>query len=1790
MESKRLTQSQGSLRNHRTALGDRLVSSTVHAQIGNGQAGNTDGASSTRVGETPFYPQGSHQVPQIASGGRRTSFSGRVQSESTAAGSQVLGLGQSGGHSGRVHVPLGTRPKQTVQLPQFNPAAANFVPQFRTSAIQPNNQSAIGSRQSNCSNVPFERRWEREEQLLNGSQREGVANGLGSRPSPVLVNQIDGQIDRLTETMARMLNRAVANINDSNQEFRQEIRGELDARLQHHHYETPARPTPPINQLDRQNANAYQQLSNHSLPPVMNNDTIGRSIVSNITKYDGVNYEQWSEEVYRMFVLDGKEHHLDGNMLDGQPPDVQREDLRLASFLEGLIDAKYKKLVRKDGQAAFHIWSALKAMHGHESKIRTEAAILRFVRNAQSGVKTSLPGYLDTQMALVYDLMRREATTDDFVSAILLSGLPSSMAHLKAQAKLQEGTCEDKVLMLRKMHDNTKGQSLQASAHRVNAVTRHSSSKSEPKRKKNNSDVSTDEEALTSDSSQPTRFKATKRKARRKDACFKCGRTGHWKSECQMAGNAFAVCDDCFESVEPDEHDYESDRELETVGLIVDDQSDTEPPSSSESEPEQIIINSAIINQIIAAQVEADPDIQDTWVFDTGSSVNITNSLRWFYRHRPVHVRFGTSNSQTSIIAEAVGSVRFRLRCGKTFYLDNVYYCPTARMNLMTNLHLRPEFSFTVTPTETIAHYKDRKTGRVCTFEFARVQRKQNVIQVQVGRRENAMAVLRSAARPEQRQQSPPTQQNRHGAETTQSSTPAIQREQPEVTEGVQRPARRGPGHPRKNQQSPPSEQRLVRSPVVDQLPPTTDPVSANADSAGAPGAEPSGHRPSETPAMVQESEPPDESADCSGQESGPESVSSSESNQESEKLRSKHAHEYPEKLLEQMEELGKRNNVKNGRQVHKLYGHIGQSATQEMSYLFGVPCPKFDCEPCSMDNLQHTVNTQPSFRKSTRPLEVVYMDICQPYKRSVAGYGGVKYSLIILDDFTGFSCVYNLKTKSEAEVFKNFEHFRTGAERRHSPLKLTELRTDNGREFVNESFKKLSEQLGFEHHFSVAHVHEMNGKIERLNQTIEKRCYKLIEHSGLSEYYWPLAMERAVQIFNNTANARSGVPYFNWYQHVDGHMLYSFGERVAYMYYDGHGQRQRGKGRIVGQDNDSRSYKVLPHGQTHVKGRVYFIRPLYRHPDSPLPPIVAGEQAEPNEADELAMYNEFAAALFESRERESERDPLDDCDEILDEFILQVIASAEHRPDGVRVPNRYSEIRQFEQNEQKFWYDCVETELKTLIEKNVLKAVPRAQAKSKPIGTQFVFTHKDGTGKARMVARGDRQESDTYSETYSPTMNVELLRLLLKIALETGRDVYTFDVKRAYLYSPLNEDVYIEVPEGYHVIDPTIDRRKFVLKLERALYGLKQSGRAWYEELGRTLSEFGFVPLQREPTLFVHPAREIIIAVYVDDLVVVVPSDDDLAFVRNALLSKYDLHENGLIGRVLGLNVELRSDGYFLHLTDMIDALCSKYNIVPNGRTWSPLPANEMIEPHSDGVPVDYYEYAALLGALLYIARMTRPDILTAVVQLCQFQSCPRNYHLRKLKSVLNYLANTRELGHLIRRGGSLDLSVYSDSSLANCHDRKSLMGSAVFLGRAMISFGSRKSRIVTLSSNEAEIVAALTSMKDLLYFKKLLCSLLHGGGSGTEPAHCDRCETPPMFVDNSGVISFCDRGFTRRTRYLDIEFYGLKGNSDNGQFELEYVRSADNYADMFTKNLNRETLECHRESVGIVAPRPAP
>jgi len=159
---------------------------------------------------------------------------------------------------------------------------------------------------------------------------------------------------------------------------------------------------------------------------------------------------------------------------------------------------------------------------------------------------------------------------------------------------------------------------------------------------------------------------------------------------------------------------------------------------------------------------------------------------------------------------------------------------------------------------------------------------------------------------------------------------------------------------------------------------------------------------------------------------------------------------------------------------------------------------------------------------------------------------------------------------------------------------------------------------------------------------------------------------------------------------------------------------------------------------------------------------------------------------------------------------------------------------------EKEKWQAAIKDEMDSLEKNGVWKLVDKEEAKGKKILTsKWIFRVKDdGRYKARLVARGfEQEEGIDYEETYSPVVNMPSLRALFSLAAKPQMKIKTFDVKTAFLYGKLEEEVYMQVPNGY-------DAQDQVLRLEKALYGLKQAPLQWNRRFTKALKRRGLIQL----------------------------------------------------------------------------------------------------------------------------------------------------------------------------------------------------------------------------------------------------------------------------------------------------------------------------------------------------------
>lgn len=1497
-----------------------------------------------------------------------------------------------------------------------------------------------------------------------------------------------------------------------------------------------------VNQQDRDERPTEQR------PPIglLNQEAVAKTIMQGIEKYDGSNYEIWSRKVMQIIEMQRLSEHIRSDVTAQRPGCEQTiaTDRSLFAVIESLITDRYRDRLELTEETCYSLWARLAQTNGYQLQLRKESDWIAFIGTTRVGLSLPINEYCDRAIEFYANLKRRGATFDELFLYSFVSGLPDAKFY-RSQVKESGASFIEQVENIRQKH------SQQGNALATSVCTTESYSSGRPERGGRPPKSRPD--------SIPSRIQLNGSEGGESGEreivgpCYNCGKNGHLAKDCrrkkrvhvQNVNQDQQPSSSTSEDEQSEAHQFSclvagpDSSASESSEYDAEESSDSdcsETLSDDEDRPELSVF---LINQL-TKKVNAR---KDRWILDTGSSVQVCNSLKWFVSYVPVAREFGCSDQGSSLKAEAKGTVRFTLMCGREIEVHDVYYCPTAVMNLLTNVGLNGSLDFTVNSRGVTAVHRYR--GRAHSFPFATVEKGQNRIHIDYALAPGeVLTTTRTRSRLPDGEQH---QQRTRGRPSTRATRPDAD-EQPAAElnytpaggELVRR-AREGP--PGANAQAPagldytPAGGELVRR--MRGRPRKQQPPRSGVDPP----------RPSETEVV-----PPGE-LDCGrvvreflGQ-SEPECEVASEPPE-----RSKLMKKVPRAVRELMPIIAKRNSIKNSDDVHRHHGHIGETATYNMCKLYQVPSSPLNCRLCRVQNIDHHVKPLQRLRTVRKPLELLYLDLVQPYKRNIESYDGTTQTLVILDDKTGFVKTCNLKSKDQ--TYEKFVEFMRKAERLHN-TRMVEIRSDGGTEFLGD-FVELRKETGLRHTFSAPYVHENAARIERVNRTLEDRCEKLMQDSGLPIKYYPLAMKRAEQLYNRTIDANGRMPYYEWYGNVDDHLSFVFGEEVAFLYYANHNTPVRGSGRIVSQDSRYKTYGVLLESG-EIVNKIYFVKRM--------PP-----RAEP-EAPELV------GSVFNDQESDPDREFSEPS--ILDVCVMQVVHRKRESLNGeVPVPRRFNDIKKFGERWRRYWCNRVRSELETMVELGVFTPVRREDVGSRPIGTQYVFTRKDGEGKARMVARGDRQSPDSYDETFSPTMSVDSLRLLLKYALEKGLSVHTIDIKRAYLNAVLEEEVYIEIPDGYELIDPDLSRDLYVLQLNRALYGLKQAGLAWYRNISARLRSLGFVQLPRCPTVFVHRhTPDLIVGLYVDDCVLLAESDDQIQRLKDQLGETYTLHDGGPITHILGIDVTRTADSFGLSLRSMIEELCDKHGIVPNPKIKTPLPADTVIKAFEDSPSVEYELYASLVGSLLYIARMARPDILAAVVQLCQFQSAPKRPLYRRLLGILHYLAATASIVFYIQRTGRLDLEAHSDSSLANTHDSCSLFGAVFLIGGSPIAFYSRKNRTVTPSINESEIVAAFEAFKDLIYYSRVLCSLAHGAGAECSP--CGRCPLPVLSVDNTGVISFARKGLSKRTRYVEIDYLVLKQRWERAEFDLRYVETESNRADGFTKNLSSGGLATFREQL---------
>ncbi|GJU80904.1 putative ribonuclease H-like domain-containing protein [Tanacetum coccineum] len=365
---------------------------------------------------------------------------------------------------------------------------------------------------------------------------------------------------------------------------------------------------------------------------------------------------------------------------------------------------------------------------------------------------------------------------------------------------------------------------------------------------------------------------------------------------------------------------------------------------------------------------------------------------------------------------------------------------------------------------------------------------------------------------------------------------------------------------------------------------------------------------------------------------------------------------------------------------------------------------------------------------------------------------------------------------------------------------------------------------------------------------------------------------------------------------------------------------------------------------------------------------------------------------------------------------------------------------------------------------------------------------------------------------------------------------------------------------------------KKLVIK---ALYGLHQAPRAWYETLSSFLMENGFRRGTIDKTLFIKKKKSdiMLVQVYVDDIIFGSTKKSMCTEFEECMHKRFQMSSMGELTFFLGLQVKQQPDGIFISQDKYVADILKKFDFLSIRTATTPIESNKPLVKDEDGVDVDVHVYRSMIGSLMYLTA-SRPDIMFAVCACARFQVTPKASHLNAVKRIFRYLKHQPKLGLWYPRDSPFELEAYSDSDYGGASlDRKSTTGGCQFLGRRLISWQCKKQTIVANSTTEAEYVAAANCCGQVLWIQNQMMD--YGFNFMNTKIH----------IDNESTISVIKNPVAHsRTKHIEIRFHFIRDCYEKRLIEVIKIHTDSNVADLLTKGFDVTRFNFLVVSIGLL------
>ncbi|KAL2250171.1 UNVERIFIED_CONTAM: Retrovirus-related Pol polyprotein from transposon TNT 1-94 [Sesamum indicum] len=479
--------------------------------------------------------------------------------------------------------------------------------------------------------------------------------------------------------------------------------------------------------------------------------------------------------------------------------------------------------------------------------------------------------------------------------------------------------------------------------------------------------------------------------------------------------------------------------------------------------------------------------------------------------------------------------------------------------------------------------------------------------------------------------------------------------------------------------------------------------------------------------------------------------------------------------------------------------------------------------------------------------------------------------------------------------------------------------------------------------------------------------------------------------------------------------------------------------------------------------------------------------------------------------------------------------------------------------SEAKQWKKAVKSEMDSIVSNGtwVLVDLPPGCT---TIGCNWIFKRKlkpDGTidkFKARLVAKGFKQkEGIDYFDTYSPVAGLTTIRVLIALASVYNLPIHQMDVKTTFLYGELEEEIYMDQPEGF----VAHGNEYKICKLLKSLYGLKQASKQWHERFDKTILAFGFTVNENDKCIYykVKGDKMIILCLYVDDILLIGSCLDIITETKSFLKNKFEMKDMGEANVILGIKLTRSTDGIAISQSHYTEKIIEKFGYQNSRIAKTPYGPSVALLKNESGVPVAQLRYSQIIGSLQYLENGTRPDISFSVSKLARYTSCPDKTHWGALDRILRYLKGSVSLAIHYGRFPAV-LEGYSDASWIAKNSESNGCSRYVFtLGGGAVSWKSAKQTLITRSTFEAKLCALDTTGTEVKWLFGLLSQLpIVSQPLSPIVVHCHSQTT---------IAKVRSRKYNQKTkRHIQVRLKSIRALVSDRVMGTDFVGTKDNVA----------------------------